>query len=177
VRRPLRRCRRDRRCRRSRRRRAEVAGVDPVVAAIAADRGQAAVELGEQIGVALPDGDAVVLGDERRVVDGLELAAGVVLDVVDDDAVVGDDRVDAAGLELLQRQRRRLEALDVGAVLALQLRNRLVAGGAGLHADLERLQVGEAGDLRVGLGRDQLVRIEVRIAEIHRLPALVGDRD
>jgi hypothetical protein len=80
----------------------------------------------------------------------LNLARRVVGDVVDDDAVVGDDGVDAARLELLQRQRRRLEALDARAVLALQLRDRLVAGRAGLHADAQVLQVVEARYLRVG---------------------------
>jgi hypothetical protein len=37
----------------------------------------------------------------------------------------------------------RLEALDIGAGLAQQLGHRFIARGAGLHADLELLQVGE----------------------------------
>src|SRR6185369_15758015 len=63
------------------------------------------------------------------------------------------------------------------AVLALQLRDRLVSGRAGLNADAQVLQVVEARYLRVGLDRDQLVRVEVRRGEVHRLLALVGDRD
>ena len=100
---------------------------------------------------------------ERRVGHGLELGAGVVGDVVDHHAVVGDDGIDAARLQLLQRQRRRLEALDRGAGLAEQLGHRFVAGGAGLHADLELLQVVELGDLAAVLHRDQLHRVEVRV--------------
>ena len=143
--------------------------------AVGLDCVQAFVDLFEQLRVALLHRKSILFRHERGIADRFELRRRVVDDVVLHHAVVGHDGGHAPCGQFLQGQRCGLEAPDIGVGLAQQLLHHLVAGGAGLHADLERLQVVEPGNLGVFLDRDELNRVEIRPGKIHRLLAFVGD--
>lgn len=92
-------------------------------------------------------------------------------------ADVADRRADAVFIQLLQHQRRIVEALDGGAVFAQYVGHHDVAGAGVHHADLQRFQRGDGVYRRVLRHHDSLLGREVRCREINHLFALVGDGD
>src|SRR5690606_20943231 len=142
---------------------AEPLVVNLVVGAVCLDLGQCPVDVAQQIGAALAEGDAVVLHRERRADDLEHTRIG--LSLFEGHQLVRDGRVGPAEAQRQERRGHRRVVVNTGHTLDA-LRGEL-ARGADLHRDDLAGQIRRLPDaVVIGPYHDHLSRGEVRVREV-----------